>query len=73
METIKKIQKELYVDLKSIELEVQSLQDKIAEIKALGHPAQEQEQKVEKMIKQLEEARQRIEDLWRYAVPYGRA
>ena len=73
METIKKIQKELFVDLKSIELEVQSLQDKIAEIKALGHPAQEQEQKVEKMMKQLEEARQRIEDLWRYAVPYGRA
>ena len=73
METIKKIQKELYVDLKSIEQEVQSLQDGIAEIKALGHSAQEQEQKVEKMIKQLEEARQRIEDLWRFAVPYGRA
>ncbi len=73
METIKKIQEELYVDLKSIEQEVQSLLDKIAEIKALGHSAHEQEQKVEKVIKQLAGARQRIEDLWRFAVPYGRA
>jgi len=73
VETVKKIQKELYVDLKSLEQEVQSLLDKIDEIKALGHSALEQEQKVEKVIKQLEEARQRIEDLWRFAVPYGRA
>jgi peptidoglycan hydrolase CwlO-like protein len=73
MEVVKKAQKELYVEMKLIEKEVQSLQAGIAEVKALGHSAQEEELKMEKLIKRLEETRQRIEDLWRFSVPYGRA
>jgi len=42
-------------------------------VKALGHPAEEQEMQLEKMKQNLTEARQRIEDLWEYSVPYGQA
>jgi peptidoglycan hydrolase CwlO-like protein len=73
MEEIKKIQKELYRDLKNAEAEVQSLQDRISQVKALGHPAEEQEKQLEKMKQHLTESRQRIEDLWKYSVPYGQA
>jgi len=73
VEAVKKAQKELYRDLKKTEAELQSLQETIAQVKALGHPAEEQEQQLEKMKQHLEEARQRIEDLWQYSVPYGQA
>lgn len=73
METVKKAQNELNVDLKLIEEEVQSLQERITQLKALGHSAEEEEQKMEKVMKQVEKTRQRIEDLWQYSVPYGQA
>jgi seryl-tRNA synthetase len=73
MEKIKKAQKELYRDLKKTEAEVQSLQDTIAQVKALGHSAEEQEKQLEKMKLLLKEAKQRIEDLWQYSIPYGQA
>jgi uncharacterized coiled-coil DUF342 family protein len=73
VESVKQAQKELYSDLKSIEKEVASLHDRISQVKALGHSAQEEEQMMEKLIERLEETRQRIEDLWRFSVPYGQA
>jgi seryl-tRNA synthetase len=73
MEKIIKAQKELYRDLKKTEAEVQSLQETIAQVKALGHPVEEQEKQLEKMKQHLKESRQRIEDLWEYSVPYGQA
>ncbi len=73
MEAVKKAQKELYRDLKITEAEVQSLEETIAQVKALGHPAEEQEKHLEKMKQQLKEAKKRIEDLWQYSVPYGQA
>ena len=60
MEAVKRAQKELYVDLNSIEAEVQSLLDQITQVKALGHSAEEQEKKVEILIERLNELRQRI-------------
>jgi len=73
VEAVKKAQKELYRDLKTIEAEVQSLEETIAQVKALGHPAEEQEKQLEKVKQDLTGARVRIEDLWQYSVPYGRA
>lgn len=73
MDKIKKVQKELYRGLKTAEAEVQSLEDTIAQVKALGHSAEEQEKKLEKMKQHLINAKQRIEDLWEYSVPYGQA
>lgn len=73
MERVKKAQKELYADLNKLEKEAESLQDQIAQVKALGHPAEEQEKKLEKLDQLLKKARQRIEDLWQYSIPYGQA
>jgi seryl-tRNA synthetase len=73
MDTIKQVQKELHRDLKTTEAEVQSLEETIAQVKALGHPAEVQEIQLEKMKQQLKEAKQRIEDLWEYSIPYGQA
>lgn len=73
MDRIKKVQKELYRDLKKAETEVQSLEETIVQVKELGHPAEEQEKQLEKMKQHLLKARQRIEDLWEYSVPYGQA
>lgn|GEM_PF-2278219 len=73
MDQINKVQKELYRDLKTAETEVRSLEETIAKIKALGHPTEEQEKQLETMKHILKKARQRIEDLWKYSIPYGQA
>ena len=73
MYKINKVQKVLYRDLKKAEAEVQSLEETISQVKALGHPAEEQEKQLEKMKQHLKEAKHRIEDLWEYSVPYGQA
>ncbi|MBV5330292.1 MAG: hypothetical protein JZU65_22120 [Chlorobium sp.] len=73
MDKIKRVQKELYRGLKTAEAEVQSLEETIAQVKALGHSAEKQEKQLEKMKKHLIKAKQRIEDLWQYSVPYGQA
>ncbi len=73
MERVKKAQKELFRDLKTAEAEVQSLEETIAQVKALGHSAEEQEKQLEKMKQHLIKAKQRIEDLWEYSRPYGQA
>ena len=73
MDRVEKAQKELYRDLKTAEAEVQSLQEAIDQVKALGHPPEEQEEHLEKMKQLLKEAKQRIEDLWQYSKPYGQA
>lgn len=73
LDKINKVQKELYRDLKKAEAEVQSLEETIAQVKALGHSAEEQEKQLEKMKQHLIKAKQRIEDLWEYSVPYGQA
>jgi peptidoglycan hydrolase CwlO-like protein len=59
--------------LKKAEADVQSLQETIDQVKALGHPVEEQEKQLEKMKQHLTKAKQRIEDLWEYSVPYGHA
>ena len=73
MDEINKLQKELYLDLKVAEEGVQSIEGTIAQIKALGHPAVDEEKQLEAMKDILKKARQRIEDLWKYSVPYGQA
>ncbi len=72
MDEINRVQKELYRDLKAAEAGVQSLQETIARVKGLGHTAEE-EKHLEAMKEILNKARQRIEDLWKYSVPYGQA
>ena len=73
MERVKKAQKELYRDLHKLEKEAESLQGRIAQVKALGHSAEEQEKQLEKLDQLLKKAGQRIEDLWQYSIPYGQA
>lgn len=73
MDEINRVQKKLYRELQAAEEGVHSLEETVAQVKALGHPAEEQEEHLEKMQQLLKKAKQRIEYLWEYSVPYGQA
>ena len=73
MDKINKVQKELFRDLKKTEAEVESLQETIDQVKALGHPVDEQEKQLDKVKQHITEAKQRIEGLWEYSIPYGQS